>query len=194
MLDYLGMNDYAKKIEAATLKVLEEGIHTGDLYREGFSKKKVGTKEFTQAVIDNMGKEPTHIKIRDRKTNPINITLKERAKRKKDLVGTDLFIDWDSNDRDPNVIGDALAQAAKQTKNMKLKMITNRGVKVYPGGFPETFKTDHWRCRFYSDEILKNNDIIELYTKVTEAGFDIIKAQNLYNFDGERAYSLGQGE
>jgi hypothetical protein len=27
-------------------------------------------------------------------------------------------------------------------------MITNRGVKVYPDGLPETFRTDHWRCRF----------------------------------------------
>ncbi|MBL4544633.1 MAG: hypothetical protein JKP95_01840 [Oceanicaulis sp.] len=31
---------------------------------------------------------------------------------------------------------------------MSLKMITNRGVKVWPQGLPETFKTDHWRCRF----------------------------------------------
>lgn len=30
-------------------------------------------------------------------------------------------------------------------------MIFNRGTKVWPRGMPETFKTDHWRCRFMFD-------------------------------------------
>ena len=30
-------------------------------------------------------------------------------------------------------------------------MITNRGTKVWPDGAPETFCTDHWRCRFTAD-------------------------------------------
>ena len=31
-------------------------------------------------------------------------------------------------------------------------MITNRGIKVWPEGFEETFCTDHWRCRFKPTE------------------------------------------
>ena len=64
----------------------------------------------------------------------------------KELVGVDVFLDWDTAQRDPNTLGKALAQVAPTP--FSLKMITNRGVKVYPDGLPETFCTDHWRCRF----------------------------------------------
>ena len=76
-------------------------------------------------------------------------------------------------------------------------MITNRGVKVYPDGQPETFCTDHWRCRFTATENvgkLSNSDIIELLQKTEQIGLDIVKTENLYSFDGERGYLLGQGE
>jgi len=81
----------------------------------------------------------------------------------------------------------------------KLKMITNRGVKVYPDGFPETFCTDHWRCRFLKvdeseDPTLENQNIVELMTAIGAASLDIVKTENLYLFDGERGYTLGQGE
>lgn len=40
-----------------------------------------------------------------------------------------------------------------------LKTITNRGVKVYSDGQPETFLIDHWRCRFVSkDALIKQED------------------------------------
>ena len=29
--------------------------------------------------------------------------------------------------------------------------LSNRGTKVYPNGFDETFCTDHWRARFMSE-------------------------------------------
>ena len=75
-------------------------------------------------------------------------------------------------------------------------MITNRGVKVYPGGIPETFWTDHWRCRFISPDGsgLDFGDILRLLTSLHEASCDVIKTEHLYTFDGERGYSLGQGE
>ena len=77
-------------------------------------------------------------------------------------------------------------------------MITNRGVKVYPNGRPETFKTDHWRCRFISgnpeNAEVAYNDILKYLGKLEEAGLNFIKLENLYEFDGKRAYSLGQGE
>jgi len=35
---------------------------------------------------------------------------------------------------------------------------------------------------------------VALLQSVGEAGLDFIKTENLYNFDGERGYSLDQGE
>ncbi len=74
-------------------------------------------------------------------------------------------------------------------------MITNRGVKVYPDGQPETFCTDHWRCRFMAPEkdTANHAQVIELLRQLEEAGLDFIKTEQLYRINGERGYSLGQG-
>jgi isocitrate dehydrogenase len=75
-------------------------------------------------------------------------------------------------------------------------MITNRGVKVYPDGLPETFCTDHWRCRFTPEDggAITFPQVLELLKAVHSAGYDVIKTEHLYTFDGQRGYSLGQGE
>lgn len=195
MLDYLGLSPYAKMIEAAALKTLEEGIHTGDLFQEGVTKRKVGTKEFTKEVIARLGQEPTTIKVRERNVKPIEITISDTRDNVKTLVGTDCFLDWEEDDRNPEILAAKLIGATKDSV-LNLKVITNRGVKVYPEGMPETFKTDHWRCRFVPTEgtQITNKDIIDLLSKIADVNLDIIKTENLYNFNGERAYSLTQGE
>jgi isocitrate dehydrogenase len=86
-------------------------------------------------------------------------------------------------------------------------MITNRGVKVWPGGFPETFCTDHWRCRFMvpaapgvkaapagAATSVEHTAIIGLLQRLTSSGIDVIKTENLCTFDGEPGYALGQGQ
>ena len=80
---------------------------------------------------------------------------------------------------------------------LKLKLITNRGVKVYPEGLEDIFCTDHWRCRFMATEedgSCTHSQISSLMLRVANAGFDFIKTEHLYTFDDERAYSLAQGE
>jgi isocitrate dehydrogenase len=77
-----------------------------------------------------------------------------------------------------------------------LTMITNRGIKVWPEGFNETYCTDHWRCRFKptNGKIMYKNQIITLLTRALDAKIDVIKTENLYEFDGKSGYSLGQGQ
>ena len=196
MLMHLGEAEIAATIKNAWLATLESGIHTGDIYQEGISTKKVGTKEFTDAVIERLGERPTHLtpaKFRQ-EAGGVSVPSRPTIRGKKELKGIDVFIDWDQDERDANIIGHGLEQAAAD--NWRLKMITNRGVKVYPDGFPETFHTDHWRCRFLPIEG-DNTDvdhILELLTSLHQDGWDVIKTEHLYTFDGERAYSLGQGE
>jgi len=75
-------------------------------------------------------------------------------------------------------------------------MITNRGIKVWPDGFSETFCTDHWRCRFKRTNglgITKEN-INELLKYAIDENIDTIKTENLYEFDGVQSYSMGQGQ
>jgi len=198
MLVHIGQPEVAEKVSNAWMKTLEDGIHTGDIYQEGVSSKRVGTKEFAQAVIDRLGQVPstmTPAKFEKAEGDSSSqIVLKERKPAKKDLIGIDVFIDWKEDGRDFNVIGDRLRKA--DADGLKLKLITNRGVKVYPGGMKETFCSDHWRCRFFTadDSTITHGQIIDLLKQIEGLGFDFIKTEHLYTFDGERGFSMAQGE
>ncbi|WP_373522265.1 NADP-dependent isocitrate dehydrogenase [Aquiflexum sp.] len=197
MLVHIGQPEVAEKIANAWMRTLEDGVHTGDIYQEGLSSKKVGTQEFAQAVIERLGQKPVNMEptVFDKSaTSPMEIKLKPVTKSKKDLIGVDVFLDWDQEGRDPNILGEKLRQA--DAGGMKLTLITNRGVKVFPGGMRETFCTDHWRCRFQNagQSVVSHGQILELLKQIKDLGFDFIKTENLYAFDGVRAYSLAQGE
>lgn len=194
MLVQMGKGAIAERIQNAWLKTLEDGIHTGDIFNINHTKERAGTKEFAKAIIERLGEIPETLKpAKFGSQAKIEVTLKERAKMEKKLEGVDVFIDWDADGRDPNIIGQMLQGIS--TDSLKLKMITNRGVKVFPGGLPETFCTDHWRCRFVKQqENVTHADIRELLNKVESIELDWIKLEQLCSFDGERGYSLGQGE
>jgi len=80
---------------------------------------------------------------------------------------------------------------------LELVLITNRGVKVWPHGQPETFCTDHWRCRFMSFEQgfhFSITQVVNLLQRVMQADLEFIKIESLCMFDGKPSYSLGQGQ
>lgn len=194
MLVHIGESKVAEQIHNAWSKTIEDGIHTADIYNESTSKVKVGTIEFADAVIENLGKLPKRIKKVDYlNEKPFKLPPYVRKKRKeKVLKGVDLFIDWTGSSPDKlasllNVI---------EVDNVELTMITNRGVKVWPNGFDETFCTDHWRCRFKTkdDSTFNKSNILELLSQAEGNGLDVVKTENLYTFDGVVSYSLGQGQ
>ncbi|GAB4344070.1 MAG: NADP-dependent isocitrate dehydrogenase [Phototrophicales bacterium] len=203
MLMHIGQNDVAEKVRNAWLKTIEDGIHTGDIYKEGASKKRVNTKGFTDAVIERLGQRPVMLTPVNYSKIGTGIPQAEPPhilhKHHKELVGVDLFLDWDEDDRNPDVLAAELQQI--ETDGLKLVMITNRGQKVWPQGAPETFCTDHWRCRFQipgegpmPGGVISHQAIVNLLQKAHDHGFDFIKMENLYTFDGELGFSLGQGQ
>src|SRR5439155_194103 len=198
MLVHIGQTAVAEKVHNAWLRTIEDGIHTYDIFDEGISKQKVGTKEFAQAVVDRLGKKPHTLKAVAYKQNGTaevyggETIVKERSDTKKDLVGVDVFLDWLKGS--PDNLGSALSKVAG---DLQLLMISNRGVKVWPGGKSETFCSDHWRCRFMAQDKgsrITPQQIIDLHARVAGPGSEFIKTENLCNFDGERGYSLDQGE
>ncbi|MEK9628573.1 MAG: NADP-dependent isocitrate dehydrogenase [Nitrospinota bacterium] len=195
MLNYMGKNDIAEKVENAWLKAMEDGVHTYDIYDENHSSMKVGTSEFADEVIKRMGEKPTKLKAVSypKESKRIEVTLKDIEKPAKTLDGVDLFLDVE--DRNPDTLGEKLKNATKDS-TLELLMITNRGVKVYPDGNPLTFCTDHWRCRFLpkNGNTINGEDLVNLQNDVVKGGLEIIKTENLYSFGGERGYSLGQGQ
>ena len=44
MLQHIGQAKIAEKVQNAWLKTIEDGIHTYDIFKEGVSNVKVGTK------------------------------------------------------------------------------------------------------------------------------------------------------
>ena len=194
MLNHIGKSEVAEKVQNAWLKTIEDGIHTYDIYKEGLSKEKVGTKEFAEAIIANLGAKPTLLKEVSY-SNVGALTLPKYVKKpakNKELVGVDLFVHW--NHTNPDELATKILEIA--TSNSNLSMITNRGIKVWPEGFSETFCTDHWRCRFKAKEGAKitKEDIIQLLNNALNHEIDVIKTENLYEFDGKPAFSLGQGQ
>jgi isocitrate dehydrogenase len=203
MLTHLGQTKTADKIKNAWLSTIEDGMHTADIFQEGWSKKLVSCSEFTDELISRLGHIPKSLKPSNFSVSDGVINIKPYTRRltKKTLVGVDIFLDWQNND--PEIIGHALMELKGQS--LKLKMITNRGVKVFPNGMDQTYCTDHWRCRFVASEADTNTSppdykevtferVLSLLSNLNNICFDVIKTENLYEFDGKRGFSLGQGE
>jgi isocitrate dehydrogenase len=196
MLVHLGMNDVAERVHNAWLRTIEEGVHTYDIFRDGVSRTKVGTKEFAEAIVARLGQRPETLAgvsypEQGRQGMP---ALKPPPAAKRELVGVDVFLRWDESGRDPEVLGPAMARA--NGEGLQLSMITNRGQKIWPKGAPETFRTDHWRCRFQLEGggAFEQGRVFRLLSRIDELGFDVIKTEHLYTFDGVPGYSLGQGQ
>lgn len=206
MLVHLGQNQIAEKIQNAWLKTLEDGIHTGDIASADHTRQRVGTQAFAQAIIERLGQTPqtfSSVSLGQGKNIEIPTPVVRRAE--KQLVGVDVFLDWDQNDRNPEVLGKQLEKIAAET-GMQLKMMSNRGVRVYPNGIPNVFCADHWRGRFVSAKsVLSEGRVVEfhpvrheelchLLERIDQDGLDFIKTENLYLLNGKRGYSMAQGE
>ncbi len=194
MLVHIGQKDVAEAIQNAWLKTLEDGVHTYDIYKEGTSKERLGTKEFAKAVIERLGQKPATLQPVDYSKSIANFNIKvtPRPSAKKELVGIDVFLH--AKDALPDELAAILHTA--NTNDLQLSMITNRGTKVWPNGFPETFCTDHWRCRFKSSDNkpLQYHHAIDLLQEINNTKLDIIKTENLYLFDGEPGFTAAQGQ
>lgn len=194
MLNHIGQTETATRIQNAWLKTLESGIHTADIYHPATSRVKVGTEAFAQAVIDHLGQVPVVLTPVEAKPH-YHIQLPKYERRpapKKELLGVDIFVDWPG--QYPNELAKRLQ--AIETEGVRLSMITNRGIKVWPDGFEETFCTDHWRCRFdvTAGVGFSKQSIIRLLERAESQQIDTIKTENLYAFDGKPGFSLGQGQ
>ena len=188
MLIHIGQGEVAERIHNAWLTTIEEGVVTADMGRVA----PVGTEKFTQAVIQRLGREPSQLTpVRFRGAARLELPRYRRAPpAKRHLVGVDVFV----HNRD-----DAPEQLATRLQRhiapgFALQMITNRGVKVWPEGFPETFCTDHWRCRFLAPAPIEPSQVVALLGALVDGGIDVIKTENLCTFDGAPGYALGQGQ
>lgn len=190
MLVHLELPEVAETIHNAWLRTIEDGIHTGDVFDESVSKRRVNTEEFTQAVIERLGQLPETLPARDYEKEPPKkeypaVTLDRQVKA---LVGVDVFLDWTGTSSD-----ELAGKLGRLTGDgLKIDMVSNRGVRVWPDGSPETFCTDHWSCRFLADTqdgTISHHQVVSLLQRITNSQLEFIKLENLYSFDGVASYS-----
>ncbi|MEV0004766.1 NADP-dependent isocitrate dehydrogenase [Micromonospora sp. NPDC050980] len=193
MLAHIGQADVAERVHNAWLTTLEAGVATADIAGPG--TEPVGTRAFADAVIDRLGQRPAALPPVTYPAVPQQPvpTVTARPAPVKTMDGVDVFLHHD--DRDPAALA-ALLRTAAAGAPLELQMITNRGVKVWPDGLPETFCTDHWRVRFRSARpgAARRGDVVDLLDRLDRAGLDFVKTEGLYRFDDELGYSLGQGQ
>jgi isocitrate dehydrogenase len=197
MLVHIRQARVAERIHNAWLRTLEDGIHTADIRGE-HTRRMVGSEDFARAVIERLGESPRTLRpVTYRDPAPARApaagsSYRRRPAARKALVGVDVFVHDDRTS--PELLAERLRRL--RPEGLTLQMITNRGVKVWPGGLPETFCTDHWRCRFVGPDgaTIGHDAIVELLSRLTRADVDVIKTETLCTFDGERGYALGQGQ
>ena len=195
MLVHIDQPEVAERVHNAWLRTIEDGIHTYDVFTEGISTQKVGTKEFACAVIARLGQKPNTLKpvAYARRTATPDVQPAAAAAAPSapmELKGIDVFVYWPS--RNPNELAAAAGKLAAD--GLSLQMIDNRGVKVWPAGRAETFCTDSFRCRFLSENGTDMGKCVDLLKRAAEAGIEIAATQSLCSIGGQAAYTLAQGQ
>lgn len=187
MLLHLGKADVASKVENAWKKTIEDGVHTYDVFKEGVSSKKVGTKEFADAVIANIGAEPVTLpKASYVSSEPQKLVHVERRadEEGRSLFGVDVFVYNTSTAKEI-----AAEFGGKSIAGMECVYISNRGARIYPKGMEQTFCIEQFRLRFTKDGC-NAKDIAALYDALSD--YDVIKTEHLYLFNGKPGFSNAQ--
>ena len=197
MLVHINQAEAAGRVHNAWLRTIEDGVHTYDIFTDGVSTQKVGTKEFAAAVIARMGQKPNILKAVTYVQRPEGVASMSAERPggashipAMELKGIDVFVYWPS--RNPNLLAEKVGGLAGE--GLRLQMIDNRGVKVWPAGMAETFCTDSFRCRFMSETPIPMGRLLEVVKRISDAGIDIALTQSLRTFDGQNGFTLAQGQ
>ncbi|MDR0772730.1 MAG: isocitrate dehydrogenase [Wolbachia pipientis] len=185
MLIYIGQAATAKLIYDAWLKTLEDGVHTADLYKEKKSKQKVGTKEFAEAVIDNLGKKPAELTVgsgANSKISEMQNSYEQDYKVRK-LVGSDITLAWNKSNNFDQIV------ELFESSDPKIIAIYSKGLAIWPGNLESS--SDQITCRFIASnekKTITNSDVNNLLIKLEENSFDVVRMDKLYLYDGKEGF------
>ena len=192
MLRHIGQVDAAERAHNAWLKTIEDGIHSCDIFVDGVSKQKVGTKEFTKAVTEHLGQAPTKLKpvsYKNVNAAPFVPPAYHRPAVSKQLVGVDLLIEF--LEGSPDELARKLQPL--EADGLKLESIANRGLAVWPRSHSGAFLTDAFTCRFKLPDdarsALPHAAVVALLDRVAKSGAEFLHAELLYNFDGRPGFT-----
>ena len=190
MLRHLGELDAADTIENALHVTITNGRHlTEDISN---STDLGSTTEFTDTVINNLGK--THLDWAKRDYNPLKFNPVKMIERNVEqrTIGVDIFI----HSPEHSLTMGPLLETLIKNSGFVLKMVANRGVQVYPdiGGLAGEVSPHH-QCRFISpsNEVASEESLVKLVQAISEK-YKWVHIERLYLIDNTPSYTKVQGE
>ena len=190
MLRYLGEFEAADLIEKGIYATLADQCFTADVPG---AHKKLSTTQFTQKVIDNLGKNTPY--WTKRHYHPMNLHKELQSEvHKEELAdkGVDIFI---RGTHDAKVLGADLEKLVASSP-LLLHGISNRGMQVYPPQVTTPDLVDSWQCRFKlhdPKDILTPKMVHELVAKIDEY-YTWSHIEKLPHIGTNSAYTQSAGE
>ena len=108
MLVHIDQPEVAERVHNAWLRTIEDGVHTYDIFDEGISKQKVGTKEFAERRDRAAGPEAGNVQAGELRAQAAARRRGRQRRRRRPrsrLVGVDVYVGWSS--RNPNELGES---------------------------------------------------------------------------------------
>jgi len=176
MLQHMGYIGHAEAIERAMTSALASGVKTQDLGGTAT------TTEYTDAIIANI------VPVTNAEPVPSGAAadakpLSTSSMKNWECVGVDVFVQHDGLPTMPNNIGP-----------FTLRLMSNRGTKVWPGTTPDIFMVDHFRCRYVAEAPITRHDALALLTELTTQNIQWLHTELLWNDAQEAKYTKAQGE
>jgi len=178
MLQYMGWVAYADAIMTALVDTLASGTKTRDL---GGS---ASTMEFAEAIAQRVKPVDTDVTTAASGSGAQTKKQSVASNESWELRGADVFV------QHPN----GLPAMPEQVGPFSLRLMSNRGTKVWPGKTPDILLVDHYRCRYVSDTPITRSQVRELVGAVEAAGFAWMHVELLQHAGGDAKYSKAQGE
>ena len=191
MLNQMGLEHYGLAIREALLSAIDKGVHTGDFGAD--KSNAVGTQEFADAIIAELDLSKITDSDPEKYHKPTMLAenrMMVSSNEVVETVGIDLFIE---SEQQPDKIAEIVQ--AHLDADMEVTTITNRGTQVWPEGSVFTDLVDTYIVRIEKNttaEIKKKKfmeQAIHMYDFLT-----ISSVEMLLTIDGERKYSLAQGQ
>ena len=191
MLRHLGEFEAAENIEHAVLATLESGTRTRDIAGD---EGATSTTDYTDAIISNLGRRSAGWTVREHR--PMKLPEVSSAPdfvhvNQRRVVGVDLFLESALSAEE---LGHSLGNAVEGTP-VALKMISNRGTKVYTPTGAMTDCVDAWFCRFLPRDGDEMDDqmLFDLLHRVA-ADHRWTHLEKLNEFNGQPGFTKAQGE
>lgn len=176
MLQHMGYIAHADAIEKAMTATLSSGVKTRDL---GGS---ASTEEYTNAIIANLTPVGNVAPVAT-STAATAKPLSKTSMAEWTCVGLDVFVHNDGLPQMPETLG-----------RFTLRLMSNRGTKVWPGPTPDILLVDHFRCRYVADGSITRQEALEVLTELTHQGKHWLHIELLWTDGNEAKYTKAQGE